>query len=140
LLEAAFAGNGRLILRADAVLDAVLGCLLLAATWDDLYEALDLPQADPELFTQVAGGLLIAYAYLLWVAPRNRFFATQMALTTGVVNVVAVVLVAIWLSSGELDIGDFGSILLNVISAVLAVLAALELGLFRRLSAGSEEK
>ncbi|HEX5939661.1 MAG TPA: hypothetical protein VFZ12_04830 [Dehalococcoidia bacterium] len=135
-----FTANGRLVLRADAIFDAVLGCILLAATWDDLYEALDLPHAEPEVFTQMAGGLLIAYSYLLWIAPTNRFLAIQMALLTGIVNVVAVVLLAVWLSSGELNIGDFGSILLNVISAVLAVLAALELGLFRRLAAETEEE
>ena len=139
MLEKLFAANGRLLLRADAILDGVLGCILLAATWDGLYDALDLPHAEPEVFTQMAGGLLIAYSYLLWTAPTNRFMATHMALVTGIVNIAAVVLLAVWLSVGDLNIGDFGSILLNVISATLAVLAALELGLFRRLTAETEE-
>lgn len=140
MLGRLFAANGRLLLRFDAVFDFVLGVLLLTATWSDLYETLDLPQAEPEVFTQLAGGLLVTYAYLLWVAPLNRFFATQISLATGVANAVGVVLLAIWLSSGDLDIGDLGAILLNVVSAILAVLAALELGLYRHLMSASEEE
>ena len=139
MLEQLFAANGRLLLRLDALFDFILGVLLLTATWSDLYETLDLPQAEPEVFTQLAGGLLVVYAYLLWVAPLNRFFATQMSLATGVANILGVVLLAIWLSSGDLDVGDLGAILLNVVSAILAVLAALELGLYRRLLSVGEE-
>jgi hypothetical protein len=139
LLDKLFVANGRLVLRVDAVFDFILGILLLTATWSDLYDTLDLPQAEPEVFTQLAGGLLIAYAYLLWMAPLNRFFASQMSLATGVANAVGVVLLAIWLSSGDLNIGDLGSILLNVVSAILAVLAALQLGLYRHLTSLGEE-
>jgi hypothetical protein len=139
LLEKLFASNGRLLLRLDAVFDFILGLLLLTATWSDLYDTLDLPQAEPEMFTQLAGGLLVAYAYLLWMAPLNRFFATQMSLATGAANAVGVVLLAIWLSSGDLEVGDLGGILLNVVSAILAVLAALQLGLYRRLTSLGED-
>jgi hypothetical protein len=139
LLEKLFASNGRLLLRLDAVFDFILGLLLLTATWSDLYDTLDLPQAEPEMFTQLAGGLLVAYAYLLWMAPLNRFFATQISLATGAANAVGVVLLAIWLSSGDLEVGDLGGILLNVVSAILAVLAALQLGLYRRLTSLGED-
>ena len=53
------------VLRADAILDVAPGLVLLAATWGGLFDALDLPHPEPELFTQVAGGLLLAFGYLL---------------------------------------------------------------------------
>ena len=37
-------------LRARALLDVALGVLLLAATWDGLYDALGLPLPRPELY------------------------------------------------------------------------------------------
>jgi hypothetical protein len=62
-----------------------------------------------------------------------------MSLATGAANAVGVVLLAIWLSSGDLEVGDLGGILLNVVSAILAVLAALQLGLYRRLTSLGED-
>ena len=43
----------------DAVYSAATGVVLALGTWDGLYDALDLPQGKPAIFTQVAGALLL---------------------------------------------------------------------------------
>jgi hypothetical protein len=115
------------VLRADAVFDAGMGLLLLVATWDGLYEALGLPVARPALYAQLAGGLLLAYAYLLWSSDDRR----RLAAVTATVNVLAVVVLAVWLFSGELGAETLGEGILWLAAAVLAVFALLEFRLAR---------
>ena len=118
--------NERVVLRADALLDLAVGVLLLLAPWDGLYAALDLPHAKPELFVQVAGGLLVAFAYLLWVAPTAEVLTRQVALVAAVANALAVVLIVGWLVAGGLGIGALGSALLIAVAAALALFAGAE--------------
>jgi hypothetical protein len=115
------------VLRADAVFDAAMGLLLLAATWDGLYEALGLPVARPALYAQLAGGLLLAYAYLLWLGDDRR----RLAAVTATVNALAVLVLAIWLLSGELGAETLGEVILWLAAAVLALFALLEFRLAR---------
>jgi hypothetical protein len=103
------------VLRVDAVFDVVVGALLLAATWDGLYDALDLPQAKPELWTQVAGGLLVGFGYLRPVAGA-----------AAAANLVGAIVVVLWLLFGDLGIGARGTTLLAAASALLVVFALLE--------------
>lgn len=112
-------------LRADAVFDAGMGALLLMASWDALYEALGLPLAVPAMYAQVAGGLLCGYAYLLWTgatAPGVR----RLAGTTAVVNVAGVVVLGIWLVSGELGAETLGEVVLWAAVVALAAFAVTE--------------
>jgi hypothetical protein len=62
------ATQARQVLMANAVFDFVAGLLLLAGTWDGLWDALDLPQGQPALFVQVGGAALVGWAYLMWRA------------------------------------------------------------------------
>jgi hypothetical protein len=117
-------------LRADAVFDAGMGILLLMASWDTLYEALGLPLAVPAMYAQVAGGLLLGYAYLLWTgaeAPGVR----RLAGTTAVVNVAGVVVLGIWLLSGELGAETLGELILWAAVVALAAFAIAEAGIAR---------
>src|ERR671922_99919 len=43
----------RIVFWIDAILSAGVGLLLLAGTWDGLYDALDLPRARPAMFVQL---------------------------------------------------------------------------------------
>jgi hypothetical protein len=113
------------VLRADAVFDAAMGLLLLSATWDGLYDALGLPVARPALYAQLAGGLLLAYAYLLWQGGDRR----RLAAVTAAVNALGGVVIAVWLLSGELDAETLGEVLLWLAAAVLGLFALLELRL-----------
>ena len=113
----------RTLIRVDAVFDFLAGLLLLLAPWDALWRALDLPRAQPELWAQLAGGLLIGFAYLLWLAPRSSQLLPPVALTGAVANAVGVVLIVAWLASGDLDVGSLGESLLAAFAALLAVFA-----------------
>ena len=53
---------------ANEVVTLALGALLVADSWDGLYEWLALPQALPALLAQFGGVFLVAFAYLLWRA------------------------------------------------------------------------
>ena len=116
----------RLVLRADALLDLVLGALLLLAPWDALYRALDLPRAKPEIFTQVAGVAIIVLGYLLWLAPRDDNLTQAIAAAKALANTLAVVVVAAWLLFGDLGIATRGTAVLGVVGALFAVFALAE--------------
>jgi hypothetical protein len=109
------------VLRADAILDVALGFVLLAATWGGLYDALDLPHPEPELFTQVAGGLLLAFGYLLWIAPRDASLTQAVSFTAAFANALGTVVLLVWLAGGYVD-----GILLWALVPVLAAFAVLE--------------
>lgn len=116
----------RLVLRADAVFDAVTGLLLLSATWQGLYRALDLPRAQPELAAQIAGAVLLFGAYLLWVAPTDRALIRHVAGASSFGNALSAVVILAWFAFGDLGIGALGTALLWIITLVLVVFAALQ--------------
>jgi hypothetical protein len=107
--------------RARAVLDLALGVLLLGATWDALYDALDLPLPRPELYAQLAGTALIAFAYLLWIAPRNDNLLRAVALAAAIGNALATVVLLVWLVRGDVD-----GVLLWLFVPICAVSAVIE--------------
>lgn len=122
----------RQVLRADAIFDALMGVLLLLARNDTLFERLGLPIAQPEVFTQMLGGLLIGFAVLLWEAPTHPILERHIGRVAGAVNVVGAVLLALWLLTGELDIPARGQVLLWASAAILAAFAAVESRYFHR--------
>ncbi|MGH2573717.1 MAG: hypothetical protein ACRDGU_09625 [Actinomycetota bacterium] len=116
----------RLVLRADAVFDAIVGVLLLSATWQGLYRALDLPRGQPELAAQIAGAVLLFGAYLLWVAPTDPALTRHVAGASAFGNALSALIVLAWLAFGELGVGTLGTTLLWIITVVLVVFAALQ--------------
>jgi hypothetical protein len=127
----------RLILRADAVLHVLIGPVLLSATWTQLYETLDLPQAKPELFVQVGGAVLLGLAYLLWVAPRDAAMTRYVAATAAAVKGGVILLILSWFAFGDLGIETRGTVLLAIVALVLAAFAVLEASFVLRRGAGA---
>jgi hypothetical protein len=122
----------RLVLRTDSVAYLVVGLVLLAAPWDGLWDALDLPQARPELWTQLAGALLLGLAYLLWIAPRDGGLTHAAAATGAVVNALATLILGAWLLGGDLDSGTLGKTLLWLTALATAVYAVAEFSIASR--------
>jgi hypothetical protein len=123
------------VLRVHAVVTLALGLLLVADSWDGLYEWLALPQALPALLAQLGGVFLVAFAYLLWRAAAatvelRRTVATAAAGANG----AAAVIIALWLIiRGNADLAvttegivDTQGIAELIVTAV--VLAAFALG------------
>lgn len=116
------------LLRADAIGEAGAGLLLLAGSWDGLYDLLDLPQAKPALFVQLGGAVVLALAYLLWAAAANPALARPVALATAAANAMGALIIATWLLFG--DLGSFmetqGRVELWVVAGLLVLIAAAE--------------
>ena len=123
------------VLRVHAVVTLALGALLVADSWDGLYEWLALPQALPALLAQLGGVFLVAFAYLLWHAAAatvelRRTVATAAAGANG----AAAVIIVLWLiirGKADLAVTTQGIVdtqgILELIVAAL-VLAAFALG------------
>lgn len=123
--------DARRLLRMDAVLGAAIGALLLAASWDGLYEALDAPVPDPALYAQFLGAVLLASGYVLWTVDDPRA-VRRLLVAAAAVNGAGAVIVAVWLVSGDLDTGPLGTTLLVALCAVLAVFCVVEARIARK--------
>jgi hypothetical protein len=112
------------LLRLDAVGDGILALFLLAATWDDLYRWLGLPRAEPAWFAQLLGAALLAVALAEWsTAGRPGQREVSRAVAAG--NVIAAIVLSVWLLSGDSGADTHGQVLLWTIAASLALEAGL---------------
>jgi hypothetical protein len=93
----------RTFLRARALAEFLLAFVLLAASWEQLYDVLSLPTAQPELFAQIAGAAMLALSYLLWIAPRYSRLTHAVALAVAFADVLAAVVLLAWLLRGDVD-------------------------------------
>jgi hypothetical protein len=117
----------RFVLLVDAVYSVVVGVLLLAGTWDGLWDALDLPQGQPSLFVQIGGALLWSFAYLLWLASRTPSLMLPVARASALANALSTAIIVVWLIAGDLDIGALGTVLLIAAAALSSVFTVLYL-------------
>jgi hypothetical protein len=126
-----------LVLRVNALFDLAAGALLLAGTWDGLWDALDLPQGKPALFVQVGGAALWGFAYLLWRAADEPGVRRPASLAGAIADGLAALVILLWFVAGRLDdVGGLGTTLLILITVVLAAFAGLK-GLGARAPEGS---
>ena len=113
------------VLRSDAVALGAFGALLLLSPWDALYDALGLPRASPELWTQLAAVLLLAFAYLLWIAPRDAKLTQAVALAAAAANLAGAAVIVVWLVRG-IETDGPGAVVLVLVAAVAAAYGAVE--------------
>jgi hypothetical protein len=117
--------SGDATFRVAAVVSAGLGLLFLSGTWDGLYDALDIPQAQPALGPQIGGIALLGLAYLLWSAPGSAELRRPVAIAGVLLYLGTVALIAFWLifrDQGDLGIGDAGEVVLIVAAVLFALL------------------
>lgn len=113
----------RLVMRADALFDLLLGGLLFVATWNGLYDLLRLPIAQPEVFTQAAGAVLIGFAYILSQAPDEPALLRPIAIGAAIANALGAFVVFVWIVTGKLGIGTAGTVLFVIVLLLLIVFA-----------------
>jgi hypothetical protein len=109
----------RLVMRADAAFDLLLGLLLLVATWNGLYDLLRLPIAQPEIFTQAAGAILIGFAYILSQAPDEPALLRPIATGAAIANGLGAFVILVWVVTGKLGIGSAGTVLFVIVLLIL---------------------
>jgi len=107
----------------------VVGAIFLAGTWDGLYDALDLPHAQPAIFVQIGGALLWGVAYLLWLAARTPTLMLPVARASALTNGLSAGVLAAWLINGdienELAIDALGTAIIVGAAALSAVFTVL---------------
>jgi hypothetical protein len=114
------------VLLANAVFAALAGALLVLAPASGFFENLGLPVAEPEIYAQFAGGLLLLAAVLLWEAPSDPVLERHVGRTAAAANVIGAAVLVLWLVSGELDTTRRGDAILWTVTAVVALFAVLE--------------
>ena len=112
----------RLVLRIDAVSNASLAALFLAASWDDLFEFFGLPLPRPAWYAQLLGAALVAVAMLEWrLAGTTAARATAGAVALG--SALAAGILVVWLAADETGADSHGLVVLWSAAAFLALAA-----------------
>ena len=126
--------NPHLVLVANAFFYGLFGALLILSPTSGLFENFGLPEIDPELFTQLAGGMYLVFAVLLWDAPTDPVLQRHVGRAAAAANILTAVVLALWLLSGELDAATRGKILLGAVAVIAAGLAGLQWRYLRALA------
>lgn len=124
-----------LVLRVNAGVSVVVGLLMLAATWDDLYDTLDIPQPRPWVYAQLLGAALLGLAWIAWHAASAPAATRVVAQGLAIADVIGFVIISVWVFSDDAGIpssGSLGSWIFDITAVVLAVLGVLEARAFRR--------
>lgn len=122
----------RAVLFLDALVDLLLGVLLLMSPFTTLYAALQLPQPQPALFGQLLGVALVGLSVLLWQAAFNGQLTVPVARTAGYVNLASAMLIIAWMVFLELPLEGAGKIWLPTMAVVLLFFAAVQIPAAKR--------
>ena len=123
-------------MRAAALAALTIGIVLALASWDGLYDALDLPQPLPALLAQVGGVALIGLAWISWSAASRPELLGTAAIAGVIAYGGAALAIGGWLAFRdpelELGIGDLGTVLIAIAGAAFGLLALAQLAIALR--------
>jgi MYXO-CTERM domain-containing protein len=120
----------RVLLGVNALVDALLGCVLLFFP-EELVDALGLPASDPAIYANLAGAMLLGVAVGLAGASRAPEGQPALADAVLVADGLGAVVLIVWVTVLDSGATAVGTAVLSVAAAALAALAAL-LALRRR--------
>ena len=120
-----------LLLKIDAVSNASLAVLFLAASWDGLFEFLGLPLPRPAYYAQLLGAALVALAVGEWALAHSPA-ARAVTGAAAIGNAVAAAVLVIWLAAGESGADEHGLVVLWSAAAFLALAAVAHAVAFSR--------
>ena len=112
----------RVVLRIDAVSNASLAALFLAASWDELFEFFGLPLPRPAYYAQLLGAALAAVALLEWRLAGTAA-ARAVAAAVAVGSALGAGILVVWLASGETGADWHGVVVLWSAAGFLALAA-----------------
>ncbi|MBB3006571.1 hypothetical protein [Cupriavidus alkaliphilus] len=130
----------RAVLFFDALVDLLLGILLLMSPFTTLYAALQLPQPQPALFGQLLGVALVGLSVLLWQAAFNGQLTVPVARTAGYVNLASAVLIIGWMVFLELPLEGAGKIWLPTMAVVLLFFAVVQIPAAKRVRVREQQR
>ncbi|MCY0855427.1 hypothetical protein OMK73_18125 [Cupriavidus sp. D39] len=130
----------RAVLFLDALLNLLLGIVMLLSPFTTFYSALQLPQPQPAMYGQLLGVALIGLALLLWQATVNGQLTVAVARTVGQVNLASAVLIVAWMLMFDLPVQGAGKIWLPVLAAMLAFFAAVQIPAAKRVRVREREQ
>ena len=117
----------RAVLFFDALLDLLLGLLLLMSPFTTLYAALQLPVPEPALFGQLLGVATLGMSWLLFTATFNGHMTVPVARVAGLINLASAILVAAWTLFLDMPVQPAGKIWLLTMAAMLLFFAIVQL-------------
>ncbi len=117
----------RAVLFFDALLDLLLGMLLLMSPFTTLYAALQLPVPEPARFGQLLGAATIGMSWLLFSAAINGHLTVPVARTVGWVNLVSAILIAVWTLFLDMPVQGAGKVWLLTMAAMLLFFAIVQI-------------
>lgn len=117
----------RAVLFFDALLNLLLGILLLMSPSATLYAALQLPQPQPALFGQLLGVVTLGMGWLLFMATVNGQLTVTVARTAGFTNLVSAILVAVWTLFLDMPVQAAGKVWLLSLAAMLLFFAIVQI-------------
>lgn len=129
----------RAVLFLDALLDILLGILLLMSPFTTLYAALQLPQPQPALFGQLLGVATIGVSLLLFQATANGQLTVPVARTAGQVNLVSAGLIVAWTLFLDMPVQGAGKIWLLTLAAVMLCFALVQIPAAKRVKLRERE-
>lgn len=116
------------LLRADGVINLVLGVLLMAFP-SGLVEALGVPPTEDRFYPTVLGAVLFGVGVALLIE-ANRLPGGIIGLGLGgavAINLAAASVLIVWLIWGNLEIPTRGRVLIGMLSAGLLAISSFEL-------------
>ncbi|MFO7590401.1 MAG: hypothetical protein R6X23_05815 [Acidimicrobiia bacterium] len=123
-----------MVLKINIGLGVGFGVLMLAATWADLYDTLDIPQPLPWVYAQLFGALLLGAAWMAWKAADDVAQGRTVAQGLAIFDAIGAVVIIVWLASDDIGVPDGGSLgswIFIATAAGMAVLAVLQGRAFR---------
>lgn len=123
-----------LVLKINAAVSLLLGAVMLAATWKDLYRELELPLPRPWVYAQLLGAVLVGLAVIVWHAASNPEHTRIAARGLAIMDAIGFVVIAVWVFSDDPGVpssGSLGSWIFDLTAVGLATFAMLEARAFR---------
>ena len=118
-----------LVLKVNVGLGVGFGVLMLAATWADLFDTLDIPLPRPWVYAQLFGALLLGAAWMAWKAAGDPAQQRTVAQGLAIFDTIGAAVITVWLFSDDVGVPDGGSLgswIFILTAAGMAVLAVLQ--------------
>src|SRR6476620_6088915 len=115
----------RWLLAADAMLTALLGALFLFYP-TSIVDRLGLPSPDPSIYANLAGALLIGFAFALGRSVRRPESSRPVVEAAMIANALAAAVLVVWLAALDNGATTTGTVVLGVVAGLLGLAALLE--------------